>query len=80
MDQRVKNLPAMQETQETPVWSLGQDDPLEEEMATHYSILAWKIPWREESGGPQSRGVQRAGHDWIIFIIDNYELLFNLLI
>ena len=68
MAQRVKNLPAMKETQETPVWSLGQDDPLEEEMATHYSILAWKIPWREESGGLQSRGVQRVGHDWIIFI------------
>ena len=68
MAQRVKNLPAMKETQETPVWSLGQDDPLEEEMATHYSILAWKIPWREESGGLQSRGVQRVRHDWIIFI------------
>ena len=68
MAQRVKNLPAMKETQETPVWSLGQDDPLEEEMATHYSILAWKIPWREESGGLKSRGVQRVGHDWIIFI------------
>ena len=44
MAQRVKGLPAMQETQETWVWSLGWEDPLEEEMATHSSILAWKIP------------------------------------
>ena len=44
----VKNLPAMQEMQ---VLSLGQEDPLEEEMATHSSILAWRIPWREELGG-----------------------------
>ena len=47
MAQWVKDLPAMQETQETLVWSLGWDDPLEEEMATHSSILAWKIPWTE---------------------------------
>ena len=46
--QMVKNLPAMQETQ---VQSLGWEDPLEEEMATHSSILAWKIPWTEEPGG-----------------------------
>ena len=46
----VKNLPAMQETQEVPVRSLGQEDPLEEEMATHSSTLAWIIPWREEPG------------------------------
>ena len=45
-----KNLPAMQETQETWVRSLGWEDPLEEEMATHFSILAWRIPWTEESG------------------------------
>ena len=44
----VKNLPAMQETQETQVRSQGSDDPLEEEMATHSSILAWRIPWTEE--------------------------------
>ena len=49
--QMVKNLPAMQETQ---VRSLGQDDPLEEGMATHSSILAWRIPWTEEPGGLQS--------------------------
>ena len=50
----VKNLPAMQETQETWVRSLGQEDPLEEGMATHSSILAWKIPWTEAPGGLQS--------------------------
>ena len=56
----VKNLPALQETQ---VQSLGQEDPLEEEMATHSSILAWRIPWTEEPGGLQSMGLQRVGHD-----------------
>ena len=49
--QRVKNLPVVQETQERWVQSLGQEDLLEEEMATHCSILAWKIPWTEEPGG-----------------------------
>ena len=53
----------MQETQETQVQSLGQEDALEEEMATHCIILAWKIPWTEEPGGLQSMGSQRAGHD-----------------
>ena len=56
----VKNLPAMQETW---VRSLGQEDPLEKEMATHSSILAWRIPWTEEPGGLQSTGSQRVGHD-----------------
>ena len=51
MAQKVKNLPAMQET---GVQSLGWEDPLKKEMATHSSILAWKIPWMEESGGLQS--------------------------
>ena len=51
MAQWVENLPAMQETQETQLRSLGQEDSLEEEMATHSSILAWKIPWREEPEG-----------------------------
>ena len=55
----VKNLPAMQETQ---VRSLGQEDPLEKEMATHSSILAWRIPWTEEPGGLQSMGSQRGRH------------------
>ena len=49
--------------QETQVWSLGQEDPLEKEMATHSSILAWKIPWTEDPGGLQSMGSQRVGHD-----------------
>jgi len=58
--QRLKNLPAMQETW---VRSLGQEEPLEKEMATHCSILAWKIPWTEEPGGLQSTGSQTVGHD-----------------
>ena len=58
--QMVKNLPAVQKTQ---VRSLGQEDPLEKEMATHSSILAWRIPWMEKPGGLQSRGSQRIGHD-----------------
>ena len=49
--------------QETRIWSLGQKDPLEKEMATHSSILAWKIPWTEEPGGLQSMGSRRVGHD-----------------
>ena len=56
----VKNLPAMQETR---VLSLGWEDPLEKEIATHSSILAWRIPWTEEPDGPQSMGLQRVGHD-----------------
>ena len=57
----VKKLPAMQETQ---VWSLGQEDPLEKAMATHCSILAWRIPWPKEPGGLQSMELQRVGHNW----------------
>ena len=49
--------------QETEVQSLGQEDPLEKEMATHSSILAWRIPWTGEPGGLQSVGLQRVGHD-----------------
>ena len=60
----VKNLPAMQETQEMWVWSLGQEDPLEEGMATHSSILAWRIPWTEKPGALQFMGSQRVRHDW----------------
>ena len=59
----VKNSPAMQETREMWVRSLGQEDPLEKEMAIYSSILAWKIPWTEEPGGLQSMGSQRVGHD-----------------
>ena len=56
----VKHLPTMRETW---VRSLGQEDPLEKEMATHSSILAWKIPWTEETGRLQSMGSQRVRHD-----------------
>ena len=49
----------MQEPQETWIWSLGQENPLQEEKATHSSILAWEIPWTEEPGGMQSMGLQR---------------------
>ena len=59
--QRLKHLPGMRETQ---VWSLGQEDPLEKEMATHSSTLTWRIPWKEEPGGLQSKRSQRVGHDW----------------
>ena len=58
--QRLKHLPAMWETW---VRSLDGEDPLEKEMATHSSILAWRIPWTEESGGLQSMGSQTVGHD-----------------
>ena len=54
----------MQEIQETQVGLLGQEDPLEEEMAVHSSILAWRTPWTEEPGGLQSMGPQTVGHDW----------------
>ena len=58
--QTAKNLPAMQETE---FRSLGREDPLEKEMATYSSILAWEIPWTEEPLGLQSMGSQRVGHD-----------------
>ena len=56
----VKSLPAMRDTQ---VQSLGGEDPLEKEMATHSSILAWRIPWTEEPGGLQATGSERIGHN-----------------
>ena len=59
--QMVKNLPAIQETE---AQSLGQEEPLEEELATHFSILACRIPWTEKPGGLQFLGLQRVGHDW----------------
>ena len=62
--QLVKNPPAMQETW---VWSLGQEDALEEGTATHSSILAWRIPWTEEPGGLQSIWSKRVGHDCVTF-------------
>ena len=58
----VKNLPAMQVSQEMQV-RLGLEDPMEEGMATHSSILIWRIPWTEEPGGLQSIGLQRVRHD-----------------
>ena len=61
--QTVKSLPGMLETQ---VWSLGREDPLEKEMATHSSSLAGKSPWLEEPGGLQSMGLQRVRHNWAI--------------
>ena len=60
--QLVKTLPAVQETL---VRFLGREDPLEKEMATHCSILAWRIPWTEEPGGLQSTGLQRFGHNCV---------------
>ena len=60
MTPTVKSLPAMQETQ---VQFLGREDPLEKDMATHSSILAWEIPWTEEPGRIQSMGSQRVGHE-----------------
>ena len=60
MAHRVKNMPVIQETQ---VHSLGQEDPLEKGMATHSSILAWRIPWTEEPGGLQTMGLQRVLHN-----------------
>ena len=58
--QRLKRLPAVRETW---VRSLGREDPLEKEMATHSSTIAWEIPWTEEPGGLQSTGSQRVGHN-----------------
>ena len=64
--QMVKSLPAMQETW---VQSLGWEDPLEKEMATHSSILAWKIPWMEQPGGLRSTGSQRVGHNFTTLLV-----------
>ena len=63
MAQWVKNLPEMQEMQETQVQSLGREDPLEEGKATPSSILACRIPWTEEPGGVYSVGLERIRHD-----------------
>ena len=70
--QTVKNLFAMQETQAR---SLDQEDPLKENMATHSSILAWRIPWTEEPGRLQALGLQRVGSDWATNTL--YILLFD---
>ena len=63
MAQTVKRLSTMWETWASSSFSLGWEDPLEREMAIHSSFLAWEIPWREETGGLQSMGWQRVGHD-----------------
>ena len=62
--------------QETRVWSLGQEDPLEEETANHSSILAWEIPWTEEPDGLQSIGSQRVWHD---LVTKQQELFFGII-
>ena len=72
--QMVKNQPAMQETR---VWFLGQEDPREKGMATHSSILAWRIPWTEEPGRLQSMGSQRVRHDWATFTTTTNLLIPN---
>ena len=70
----VKNPPVKVETR---VWSLGQGDPLEKEMATHSSTLAWRILWTEEPGGLQVTGSQRIGHDWVTFTLTTWCVLFR---
>ena len=74
--QLVKNLPAMQETQ---IRSLGREDPLEKEMATHSSIVAWRIPWTEEPGGLKSRRSQRIRNDWVTNFTFHISLFFFLM-
>ena len=71
----IGSLPAMRETR---VWSLGWEDPLEKEMATHSSTLAWKIPWTEEPGRLKSMGSQRVGHDWATSLLIILDLLGHL--
>ena len=71
--QRLKHLPPMQETQ---VRSLGQEDPLEKEMVTHSSILAWRIPWTEKPGMPQSTGSQRVRQDQSKLVCVNTRIFF----
>ena len=61
----VKNPPAMQKTQEMQAWSLGQEEPLEEEIATYFSFLAWKFLQTEDCGRLQSMELQRLRHDWV---------------
>ena len=69
----VKNLPAMQEIQETQVRSLGREDPQDKEMTTHSSILAWKIPRTEEAGRLQSVELLRVRHNWVTEHITNFS-------
>ena len=62
-DSTAKNLPAMQETKDTWIQSLGQEDPLEEDKAAYSSILPWRIPWTEEPSGLKSNGLKGVRHD-----------------
>ena len=71
--QMVKNSLAMRETW---VWSLGWEDTLEEGMATHSGILAWRIPWTEKPGGLQPKGLQRVGHNWSD-LASTHDMLFD---
>ena len=79
MAQMARNLPAVQEIQEMQVWSRSQEDPMEEGMATHFSILAWKIPWTEEPGRLPSMGLQRVRRDWECKLIPFWGVLSTLL-
>ena len=72
--QRLKHLPPMRETW---VQSLGQENSLEKEMATHSSILAWRIPWTEEPGRLQFMGSQRVGHDWATSLSLSLSIIFQ---
>ena len=73
----VKNPPSMQQSPEVEVRPRGHEDPLEEGMATHSSILTWRIPWTEEYGGLQSTVSQRAGHNWSNWALSTYAVLFS---
>ena len=73
--QTVKCLPALCETR---VWFLGQEDPLEKEMATHSNILAWKIPWTKEPGRLQFMGLQKIRHDWALPFTSDVGQLFTI--
>ena len=70
----VKNPPVMQETQ---VWSLGQEDPLEKGKDIHSNILAWKIPWAEERGGLQFMGSQRVRHYWVCNTLEGFIYIYK---
>ena len=74
--QRLKHLPAMRETW---VWSLGWEDPLEEGLATHSTVLVCRVPWTEAPGGLQSMGSQRVGHDWATSLSLSWSLYFSFL-
>ena len=74
----IKNPPAMQEPQETQVWFLGGEDPLEEDMAIHSSILACRIPWTEEPGGLQSIGSQKVRPNWSDWARIGYQIKYKI--